>query len=589
MLSSSLLLADGSITSCYVALPNGKVDALLSNALGDSRSAALVLNSKSGFKLFGGFTYGRRRKTLGLFARRAMETSTPREIEEAQFSESEALISLGVAEELIPEALVWASLHGLVVGDKSVENSGKIAGVGIAHVPFSLLPTPFPAKDFEKAVDLSTLFNELVDRVSLDVEFLKRALGQAQKADEFTGRLLKMYCMILDEGVKQDIRLGLHRSDYMLDVATGDLLQVEINTISCSYPGLGAVISGLHKHVVSEVEGTTRLRSSRVPENNVTDGFVKGLALAWKEVGNKNAVVLMIVQAQEWNMYDQHWLSYRLKELYGVRVIRRTLAQVHAQAKISADGTLVIDGRDVSVVYYRAGYTPNDYPSEVEWDARLLIERSSAVKCPSISYHLVGAKKIQQELASPGVLEKYIDDKQAVSKLRSSFAGLWGLEGAGSDSIIQRAIKEPHRFVLKPQREGGGNNTYGDDVATKLQELVADGGDGLAAFILMQRIFPAVHTSYLVRRGVYSAEKTVSELGIFGAYLRSGDRVILNEQSGHLMRTKVSHSNEGGVASLMMRRADEKMLGFNKWEKRWLQRAALHTFVDGKISSAFGT
>jgi glutathione synthase len=42
-----------------------------------------------------------------------------------------------------------------------------------------------------------------------------------------------------------------------------------------------------------------------------------------------------------------------------------------------------------------------------EWMARLLLEKSSAVKCPSISYHLAGAKKIQQELAKPGVLERY--------------------------------------------------------------------------------------------------------------------------------------------------------------------------------------
>ncbi|MCI33013.1 glutathione synthetase chloroplastic-like, partial [Trifolium medium] len=42
-----------------------------------------------------------------------------------------------------------------------------------------------------------------------------------------------------------------------------------------------------------------------------------------------------------------------------------------------------------------------------EWAARLLMEQSSAIKCPSISYHLVGTKKIQQELAKPGVLERY--------------------------------------------------------------------------------------------------------------------------------------------------------------------------------------
>ena len=36
------------------------------------------------------------------------------------------------------------------------------------------------------------------------------------------------------------------------------------------------------------------------------------------------------------------------------------------------------------------GYTPNDYLSEVEWQARSLIESSDAVKCPSVAYQLAG-------------------------------------------------------------------------------------------------------------------------------------------------------------------------------------------------------
>jgi hypothetical protein len=47
--------------------------------------------------------------------------------------------------------------------------------------------------------------------------------------------------------VVQDIQLGLHRSDYMLDMATGSLLQVEVNTISSSFAGLGALTSKLHQ------------------------------------------------------------------------------------------------------------------------------------------------------------------------------------------------------------------------------------------------------------------------------------------------------------------------------------------------------
>ena len=44
-------------------------------------------------------------------------------------------------------------------------------------------------------------------------------------------------------------------------------------------------------------------------------------------------------------------------------------------------------------MYFRAGYEPGQYHSELEWDARLMIERSKAIKCPSIHYHLAGTKK----------------------------------------------------------------------------------------------------------------------------------------------------------------------------------------------------
>jgi glutathione synthase len=45
----------------------------------------------------------------------------------------------------------------------------------------------------------------------------------------------------------QEIRLGLHRSDYMLDEQTKFLLQIELNTISASFPGLGCRVSELHR------------------------------------------------------------------------------------------------------------------------------------------------------------------------------------------------------------------------------------------------------------------------------------------------------------------------------------------------------
>ncbi|TVU23941.1 hypothetical protein EJB05_26330, partial [Eragrostis curvula] len=413
-----------------------------------------------------------------------------------------------VLSEMVEDAAVWCAVHGLVVGDRDNTRSGTVPGVGLVHAPVSLLPARFPTSFWKQALELAPLFNELVDRVSLDGEFLQ----ETKQVDDFTARLLEIHEKMMAIDKKEDIRLGLHRSDYMLDSETNSLLQIELNTVSTSFPGLGSLVSELHRNLLIQYGKVLGLDSERIPRNWAASQFADALARAWSEYNND----------------------------------RKTLAQVEAEGKINPDGTLVVDGRIVSVVYFRAGYSPNDYPSEAEWKARLLMEESSAIKCPSISYHLVGTKKIQQELAKPNVLERFLDNKEDIAKLRKSFAGLWSLD---NEEIVKSAIEKPDLFVLKPQREGGGNNIYGHDLRDTLVKLQKEQGESLAAYILMQRIFPKASLTPLVRGGVCFEDLTISELGIYGGYLRNKDKVIVNNPSGYLMRTKVSSSNEGGVAT----------------------------------------
>ncbi|CAN7101652.1 unnamed protein product [Brassica rapa subsp. narinosa] len=447
-------------------------------------------------------------------------------------------------QKLVYDALVWCSLHGLVVGDKTYQKSGTVPGVGMTHAPISLLPTQFPESYWKQACEVAPIFNELVDRVSLDAKFIQDSLSRTKKADIFTSRLLDIHSKMLESNKKEDIRLGLHRSDYMLDEETKSLLQIEMNTISCSFPGFGRLVTELHQSLLRSHGDHLGLDSERVPKNTSNSQFADAMAKAWLEYNNPRAVVMIVVQPDERNMYDQHWLSSVLREKYPLLYF--SLAEVETEGSVQEDGNLIVDGQEVSVVYYRSGYTPRDYPSESEWNARLLIEQSSAVKCPSIAYHLAGTKKIQQELAKPGVLERFMDNKDDVAKLRKCFAGLWSLD---DPEIIKKAIEKPELFVMKPQREGGGNNIYGDDVRENLLRLQKEGEEENAAYILMQRIFPKVSNVFLVREGVYHRDQAISELGIYGAYLRNKERVIINEQSGYLMRTKVSSSDEGGVAA----------------------------------------
>lgn len=65
-----------------------------------------------------------------------------------------------------------------------------------------------------------------------------------------------------------------------------------------------------------------------------------------------------------------------------------------------------------------------------------------------------------------------------------------------------------------------GNNIYGNDVREALLRIQKGGSEDNAAYILMQRIFPTNFPALLVREGICHQDHAISELGIYGAYLR---------------------------------------------------------------------
>eukprot|EP01025_Chloroclados_australasicus_P024680 TRINITY_DN24749_c0_g3_i1.p1 TRINITY_DN24749_c0_g3~~TRINITY_DN24749_c0_g3_i1.p1 ORF type:complete len:521 (-),score=63.68 TRINITY_DN24749_c0_g3_i1:218-1612(-) len=445
---------------------------------------------------------------------------------------------------LVDDAIVWASQHGLLY-----RLGGDAPEAATIHAPMSLLPCPLPAAEFNKAKELMPTLNSLVDEISKDGEYLYKTLELAAQEDQFTKDLLEVYDkteQVRKQIAKQgrEIVLGIHRSDYMLDDPSGKLLQVELNTISSSFGCLGNIVSSMHRYLFSKLGKD----NSCLPENDTTFQLCFGIAKAWKAYSDPKSIVLMVTQPGEKNTFDQDWLSTTLWDKFRIQVVRTTLYEVSKEATLTSTNQLRFLDLPVSVVYLRAGYTPSDYPTQTEWDGRTKLESSDAAKCPSIAYQLTGAKKIQQDLAQPGVVEKFIQDNEQAAKVRELFAGLWSLDDLQDQStkqVIQKAIESPQDFVLKPQREGGGNNLYDED----LRQRLSNGGNQLAACILMQRIKPPKQQATLVRRGEWIETEALSELGIYGTFVRKADEVLLNATAGHLIRTKASTSNEGGVAA----------------------------------------
>lgn len=118
------------------------------------------------------------------------------------------------------------------------------------------------------------------------------------------------------------------------------------------------------------------------------------------------------------------------------------------------------------------------------------------------------------------------------------------------NAAIEMGITDPHRFVLKPQREGGCNNKYGLDIKHFLESV--KNKQERVAWILMNKIHPPIHKSYIIRPENninIKPQELVSELGIFGIIIANENNVYVNKQAGHMLRTKLANSNEGGVVT----------------------------------------
>ncbi len=108
------------------------------------------------------------------------------------------------------------------------------------------------------------------------------------------------------------------------------------------------------------------------------------------------------------------------------------------------------------------------------------------------------------------------------------------------------ALERPSDFVLKPQREGGGNNLFGYEMVSMLTNSSID---QLSSYILMDIIKPVSQKNILVKDGQIVECEVLNELGIYGTFLKNKSEMELNRASGYLLRTKSEGTLEGGVAS----------------------------------------
>jgi glutathione synthase len=443
----------------------------------------------------------------------------------------------------------------------------------------------------------------------------------------------------------------------MLNAPTNTIKQVEFNTISSSFGGLSTLVSGLHTHLLTSptpaYPAHPLLHPQALPCNNTTSDLASGLAASHEAYGLSKSnpalpccILILTQDPNERNIFDQLHLTNALQSApYCIPVFRLPISQILTLTSITdSNPSRPLIYRpphishypyEVTTLYLRALYSPTDHPTPASWAARHHLERSAAIKCPSILLQLAGCKKVQQVLAEPlskpdstspmslttlttphqtpsHPLSRFLPNypPSTHSALRSTFAPQYALTSPlGTSLALNPSTAANH--VLKPQREGGGNNIYHSAITTYLQSLpgptsASKPPSEYARWTLMELIHPPLNAknSVLKSDGSVISSPTISELGIFGVCLWKNPRIkaivpesqrpsfasmneedeedlpvfdeykpeeliqklkmdtegeadeapprpeiLVNEEAGWLLRTKGKDSDEGGVAT----------------------------------------
>uniref|UniRef100_A0A914HXD3 Glutathione synthetase n=1 Tax=Globodera rostochiensis TaxID=31243 RepID=A0A914HXD3_GLORO len=461
---------------------------------------------------------------------------------------------------LVEAAVDLAHNVGLIKRLDDSDSRSRMNSDFASIIPFTLFPSPYPRQIFLQALDVQTGLQKLYFRVSCDYAFLAEQFKDVIKTNDLMRRMAEIMHEIQREGQKQAYTLFLARSDYMvgvqLDKETGQkkygLKQVEMNIGSVVGSAFGPRTAELHRQMLQKVG----MDASNLPESRAFNTLAEGLYLGWQKFGDPDAVVVFAVLQGSVHRFDERAIEYELQRISEgkVNIVRMSSKEAYHKLRLDEDFKLRLsaDGRVVALVYSRSGPLP-EWTDE-EWHARRTIERSTAIKTSTMFSALSSSKKVQQVLAKPGMIERFLpdpEDKEIIAEIRKTFAGLWGLEKDDDETrnLVQHAIDNPDLYVLKPQNEGGGHNYFDEELREKLQHFTHE---ERAAHTLMERIQPMIVKNYMVRPHEEPVlSDVVAELGVFGCLL--GDKrnlsILHNKQHGYLVRTKPASSTESGITA----------------------------------------
>ena len=452
-----------------------------------------------------------------------------------------------IPENILNEMTMYLYTNGLIMKSKTG---------GVSHIPIMLTPSPLPQNIYDKIFFYQIAFNKLINRLSNDQKFLEEVLTPIAEKDEFVRKNLEISKKLVNYEHKQKIKLGIFRNDYLFDKVQNFLLFTEYNTIASSMGTFTDRIKKFYSHFSEKYPDVfKKYKEKLVPTDgfgNVekfTEAMVEGIKLGFPQQ-YKDSIIVFVVQKTETNLFDQYSLSEELYNKYKILSKRLTLNEIKKNCVQDEQGNLTIDGKLISMFYFRAAYCESDFPDEESWQGRELIELSTAIKIPDINTFLTTFKIFQYELSKPQIMMHYYNNDLLINDVLRFFGGIYYIKDMDQEKqkeLFSQIKTDPNKYILKPMREGGGNNITGD----KLKELIPEEGnepnDLLKVSVIVDKIDAAVHESIVLKNEKINIQNSISEFSIYGIILTNENSLVMNKSVSFLVRTKNKDDTEGGI------------------------------------------
>ena len=450
---------------------------------------------------------------------------------------------------IIDEMIDYLYSNGLIIKNKE--------GIGVKHIPITLYPSPIVKSFFDKIQFYQIAFNKIMDKISRDQQYIEQILTPISEKDEFIKKLLEISKKVSTFENKQKIQCGFFRNDYMVDKVKKFIYQIEFNTIAVSMFSFSDKLKKFYSFFSNKYpEIYERYKDKEIPleKKDVIPEFSSSLIESIKlfsPENYKNTIIIFVVQENEKNVFDQRTIENELYEKYNILSKRLTLNEITKNCKVDEKGQISYEEKIISLFYFRAGYTPSDYKDEESWKGREMIELSTAIKVPNINLFLTTLKVFQYELTKPDILKKYINEELISNDIIRFFTKIYYLRDMDKEKqkeLFNQITSNPHSYVIKPQREGGGNNYYDEKIIPLLPKDDSEPSDELLNSIIMERIeAPEYETLNLIDEKVI-VNTINSEFSVYGVIISSDDKIYnINKSVGFLVRSKDKNAGEGGV------------------------------------------